>query len=145
MMVSIPFKRESISKGDYSDWQISDFEFPFPSNGKAYPKTYEAGSNGGNPAQFPFPSNGKAYPKTIENEFPIPLDRFPFPSNGKAYPKLFLLGRKVLRMLRVSIPFKRESISKGYHRELHRGNGGRVSIPFKRESISKVSGNSGAT
>ena len=62
---------------------------------------------------------------------------FPFPSNGKAYPKQSRLTPRTCYGCIVSIPFKRESVSKG------RQNQGLrwwniVSIPFKRESISKV-------
>ena len=61
---------------------------------------------------------------------------FQFPSNGKAYPKYQKArGSNPLR-IRVSIPFKRESLSKvedisGSEKDE------RVSIPFKRESLSK--------
>ena len=68
--------------------------------------------------------------------------RFQFPSNGKAYPKPSVSVPSALRGsngLPVSIPFKRESISK----VMHYCNQATpiiqpVSIPFKRESISKV-------
>ena len=62
--VSIPFQRESISKvGNILVRAINGVVFPFPSNGKAYPKNcFAPGVMGGNNL-FPFPSNGKAYPK----------------------------------------------------------------------------------
>ena len=64
-------------------------------------------------------------------------DEFPFPSNGKAYPKRLCTGCMDSVTQTVSIPFKRESLSKALTlvsaswRSL-------VSIPFKRESLSKV-------
>ena len=39
---------------------------------------------------------------------------FQFPSNGKAYPKDSYRVSVKLKMKKVSIPFKRESVSKGY-------------------------------
>ena len=35
-LVSIPFKRESISEHTYGDSTITEYQFQFPSNGKAY-------------------------------------------------------------------------------------------------------------
>ena len=64
--VSIPFKRESLSK---------------VTNGTLY---------GYAELVFQFPSNGKAYPKHLtmtELDFRLFLNEFQFPSNGKAYPK----------------------------------------------------------
>ena len=65
---------------------------------------------------------------------------FQFPSNGKAYPKLRPAVRPPRRFTRVSIPFKRESISKALILILININSCNetVSIPFKRESISKA-------
>ena len=69
--------------------KITNYAFPFPSNGKVYPKALtlaraEAGD------LFPFPSNGKVYPKVETCCTAVhPRHRqFPFPSNGKVYPKL---------------------------------------------------------
>ena len=62
---------------------------------------------------------------------------FQFPSNGKAYLKLGMIEMHQRKnRKRVSIPFKRESISK---EEEDKGKPFKlkVSIPFKRESISK--------
>ena len=64
--------------------------------------------------------------------------RFQFPSNGKAYLNFIVDLRERNRMLCVSIPFKRESVSE----QVQRGLGGQscwelVSIPFKRESVSE--------
>ena len=62
---------------------------------------------------FPFPSNGKAYPKTrsagiLQPKYTV----FPFPSNGKAYPKEQATANEQVNANEVSIPFKRESLSK---------------------------------
>ena len=87
--VSIPFKRESVSKVDIFDKFVSAIEkFQFPSNGKAYPK--DECSN----------------QRTETGD-----DAFQFPSNGKAYPKNLKDLRTFVSYL-VSIPFKRESVSK---------------------------------
>ena len=63
--VSIPFKRESLSKGRGNSLIISKrcIPFQFPSNGKAYPKTKNTQRLLTGWRQFQFPSNGKAYPK----------------------------------------------------------------------------------
>ena len=162
-IVSIPVKRESISKGmTTSPVYLIVRTFQFPSNGKAYPKL--------------------THPEQLRLAYP-----FQFPSNGKAYPK-GERARKPSAPNKVSIPFKRESISKvlttlvtksshkkGFNslqtgKHIQRlmmkphieGQAGRfnslqtgkhiqsiqaewagsagpwVSIPFKRESISKV-------
>ena len=134
--VSIPFKRESISKVVDCKWKLNWSKFQFPSNGKVYPKiqrliTKGVAQNSFNSlqtgkyiqsitkpeevvieAEFQFPSNGKVYPKSngekIE-EFELTL--FQFPSNGKVYPKDSIVVFYILKRI-VSIPFKRESISK---------------------------------
>ena len=113
--VSIPFKRESISKVKRRNKQwIFWKEFQFPSNGKAYPKFYRSTNRQfyGN-RWFQFPSNGKAYPKIRNwNEVNPRRKKFQFPSNGKPYPKRKLFQHQSWRSRHVSIPFKRESISK---------------------------------
>ena len=60
--------------------------------------------------------------------------KFQFPSNGKAYPKGFWKSIKREYGL-VSIPFKRESVSKDLVNK--KRDGRQFSIPFKRESVSK--------
>ena len=68
----------------------------------------------------------------------MPDRMFQFPSNGKAYLKS-VLNSFVKWCAPVSIPFKRESISKGERCVfLKEVNEKPVSIPFKRETISKV-------
>ena len=187
--VSIPFKRESLSKvmmprrwsglrwksfnslqtgkpiqsqNEVSilEWRV--WVFQFPSNGKAYPKRANQLINSAFGSPFQFPSNGKAYPKEFSKATNIYKSLFQFPSNGKAYPKLVNAekGSKVHRITfqfpsngkaypkwcskncsergyNVSIPFKRESLSKA-REEVIIKNLKKVSIPFKRESLSKV-------
>ena len=86
ILVSIPFKRESVSQAFYFHPATTNYEFQFPSNGKAYRKL-------GNPStpkevkEFQFPSNGKAYRKSrLLGRLRSALS-FQFPSNGKAYRK----------------------------------------------------------
>ena len=63
---------------------------------------------------FQFPSNGKAYPKTLTPSARLKKKKpmFQFPSNGKAYPKFSVIEMRRRLMFCVSIPFKRESVSK---------------------------------
>ena len=86
-------------------------------------------------SKFQFPSNGKAYPKDKRN----------YEINGDHGFNSLQTGRHIQscrsRLVsrppeRVSIPFKREGISKGDDGE-QEGRGRFVSIPFKREGISK--------
>ena len=85
--------------------------FQFPSNGKAYPKLKTLYLLPSMILTFQFPSNGKAYPKQPCSSCSRGCLKFQFPSNGKAYPK-YLTDRTLCLRKRVSIPFKRESISK---------------------------------
>ena len=63
MKVSIPFKRESVSKGYGNSAGCEPvLLFQFPSNGKVYPKTNPMRVIAPDPG-FQFPSNGKVYPK----------------------------------------------------------------------------------
>ena len=108
-------------------------KFQFPSNGKAYPKLSADDCRELLQPEFQFPSNGKAYPKEDPRKYVVGealsfnslqtgkrIQRrkarvtranptFQFPSNGKAYPKGFKMFQKIRA---VSIPFKRESVSK---------------------------------
>ena len=164
--------------------QCAKSEFQFPSNGKVYPKSHENRKSlldfsfnslqtgkciqrqtfailMREPPQFQFPSNGKVYPKIPSSLFPKrTYYRFQFPSNGKVYPKQRTErnspernhvsipfkresvskgqeGVNPMLLRKVSIPFKRESVSKGFLR-FRRVGGISVSIPFKRESVSKA-------
>ena len=85
--VSIPFKRESLSKGVCEKHRTTQPAFQFPSNGKAYPKTYKIPVEKMSTIEFQFPSNGKAYPKEKRTQVAAKRIKFQFPSNGKAYPK----------------------------------------------------------
>ena len=68
-LVSIPFQRESISKVNAAEYLPSARPmFPFPSNGKAYPKLARRTAKAAFGKGFPFPSNGKAYPKGDNGE-----------------------------------------------------------------------------
>ena len=99
LQVSIPFKRESVSKGLISIALVAllGMMFQFPSNGKAYPKLLIKGSsNSFRQLTFQFPSNGKAYPKCFNQEVGQAQAKFQFPSNGKAYPKNLLILRLML-------------------------------------------------
>ena len=92
-IVSIPFKRESLSKVTAIEERMENHKFPFPSNGKVYPKGEQSFCNR-QAAGFPFPSNGKVYPKKGINIFDEkPVSEFQFPSNGKVYPKQSRLER----------------------------------------------------
>ena len=159
--VSIPFKRESLSKdADNAMVLVQNNGFNSLQTGKPIQST-SADLSKVPYMQFQFPSNGKAYPKSqlsgllAKKWVSIPFKReslskelaikackyinpFQFPSNGKAYPKIIDLTI-TLTMAFVSIPFKRESLSKGIS-AVQRKNGGHVSIPFKRESLSKAKG-----
>ncbi len=110
--VSIPFKRESVSKGRMPKEDRKEIKFQFPSNGKAYPKRLPVLLSTG--SEFGF--NSLQTGKRIQSEkrktplknliyVSIPFKResvskeipkrnfnglsrkFQFPSNGKAYPK----------------------------------------------------------
>ena len=111
---------------------------------------------------FPFPSNGKAYPKRVWHQLALRLiQNVSIPFQRESISKVqYLFFMQPCRW--VSIPFQRESISKVYQHVIHRriqwlfpfpSNGKaypkgidfsdwspeypRVSIPFQRESISK--------
>ena len=112
-LVSIPFKRETISKGKFRRWDQSQ------------------------PSPFQFPSNGKPYPKTL-----CDLSQ----KTGRCFNSLqtgnHIQSRTYLNGIPgsdlVSIPFKRETISKVSRRISLMVVQGCVSIPFKRETISKA-------
>ena len=113
--VSIPFQRESVSKGEHEPGIWFDAcVFRFPSNGKVYPKQRK---------NYEFES------WSIESFHSLPLGKclqrlrdspmewayrfqFRFPSNGKVSPKEECEGRQRGERGRVSIPFHWESVSK---------------------------------
>ena len=80
--------------------------------------------------------------KCIQSDFDLGTvdeeEKFQFPSNGKVYPKTRMV-ENVVEGLSVSIPFKRESVSKVIKFSINLVKIKiRVSIPFKRESVSKA-------
>ena len=90
--VSIPFKREGVYKEEqrFVVEVIRGNKFQFPSNGKVYTKKnghLNFRVVGGK--VFQFPSNGKVYTKDF-NFFTQLMTEilFQFPSNGKVYPKV---------------------------------------------------------
>ena len=113
--VSIPFKRESLSKGLYCIGDSANhFVFQFPSNGKAYPKAFVREHIAAEDATaFQFPSNGKAYPKDCRKAYPISRKKsFNSLQTGKPIQSAIQGDLNEIREI-VSIPFKRESGSKG--------------------------------
>ena len=109
--------------------------FQFPSNGKAYPKFFTVLIVASGFICFNSLQTGKHIQSIQPSVYFLQReDKFQFPSNGKAYPKsdpIDWVGHD-----RVSIPFKRESISK-VNLLIEQRPSLEVSIPFKRESISK--------
>ena len=86
--VSIPFKRESVSKAEYGQRVVLPSQFQFPSNGKAYPKSPVACLCAGLMiACFNSLQTGKRIQSTSSS----------WPQTASSI---------------VSIPFKRESVSK---------------------------------
>ena len=115
-MVSIPFKREGVSKASLVS------PTPFRNN-----------------VSIPFKREGVS--KVTSVLFPMRGSRkvFQFPSNGKVYPKCFRFLRKRINLPYVSIPFKREGVSKAsFHLISPIPHLIGVSIPFKREGVSKA-------
>ena len=86
---------------------------------------------------FQFPSNGKAYPKLTLIALFVMVMEFQFPSNGKAYPKNCCWALLFLVLLRFNSLQTGKRIQRTPPPTTIDGMGG-VSIPFKRESVSKV-------
>ena len=116
-----------------------EFEFRFPSNGKAYPKYMLNRWHVEEVSAFRFPSNGKSHSKgKIYVAASSRHYKFQFPSNGKSHSKYGLGVRDVWAIV-VSISFKREITFQDLSSDqLGRRHPSRVSIPFKRENISKA-------
>ena len=139
-------------------------EFPFPSNGKVHRKMCPPCCPIGVMVHvsIPFKRESASQEQKIEVAYPFTVRTlFPFPSIGKAYPKIYGTRSPVQHTAVVSIPFKRESVSKADHTprnttyssdRFHSLQTGKriqsvfgrricavvkVSIPFKRESVSK--------
>ena len=142
MEVSIPFKRESVSKatlGVVMAFSLMVFVFQFPSNGKAYPKwRHGIEDDYSSQPMFQFPSNGKAYPKQNILNNPVNVKSFNSLQTGKRIQSAFGGSSSAPKNLNVSIPFKRESVSKDREDTPAERRKAVVSIPFKRESVSKV-------
>ena len=88
---------------------------------------------------FQFPSNGKAYHKM--NLFAQPCHAIWISFNslqtGKRITRFFPYSNTKRRWQKVSIPFKRESVSQAGRRADDNPHLRHVSIPFKRESVSQ--------
>ena len=90
------------------------------------------------PRGFQFPSNGKAYHKTedldvLKQQLKVSI---PFKRESVSQANSFL--RSFPRLSQVSIPFKRESVSQDESIKAAFESDENVSIPFKRESVSQV-------
>ena len=90
--VSIPFKREGVSKALADEKVLADDLLSF--NSLQTGRCIQSG-NGWTVRpwgqRFQFPSNGKVYPKITELSTRIAdlkSQKFQFPSNGKVYPKI---------------------------------------------------------
>ena len=88
--VSIPFKRESVSKvkeGILTEDPNKVLSFNSLQTGKCIQRKF-ASHRSEMRLLFQFPSNGKVYPKFLMAATTIALTpKFQFPSNGKVYPK----------------------------------------------------------
>ncbi len=139
-LVSIPFKRESVSKGDITRTGNRPFhiKFQFPSNGKAYPKRLEKSEltlwwtssfnslQTGKRIQRPPPRSknqrgGVSIPFKRESVFKGPVCFSCRRMQGQSFNSL-QTGKCIQRNTcchwlfsenKVSIPFKRESVFKG--------------------------------
>ena len=113
IIVSIPFKRESVFRGETA-------------------LLY----NGNEQDMFQFPSNGKVYSEQEQLwESADLIDEFQFPSNGKVYSELIEVAEGIAQE-GVSIPFKRESVFRAMWVRIPPSVlSYKVSIPFKRESV----------
>ena len=112
--VSIPFKREGISKESRYERSFSDtvtVSIPFKREGIS-----KANGNGNKteitPRKFQFPSNGKAYPKARVFNVPDDFWNLSFNSLQTGRHIQSRCPRITRKDQRVSIPFKREGISK---------------------------------
>ena len=88
--------------------------FQFPSNGKAYPKKQTRLNSRFRLTGVSIPFKRESVSKDGINHRLVQFvtnEEFQFPSNGKAYPKNFGTAGCV-KGVHVSIPFKRESVSK---------------------------------
>ena len=135
--VSIPFKRESVSKvnfnhqtGEYTQEVSIPFKRESVSKEKQRPLRH-----------LPRQSfNSLQTGKRIQSQFDLFMGwltaMFQFPSNGKAYPKSIMWGTEPSAIVVVSIPFKRESVSKGSCRKPSR-SGRRFQFPSNGKAYPK--------
>ena len=139
-VVSIPFKRESISKEYLLVLAVEgrlSVSIPFKRESISKVPMWVSVSRRRN-IVFQFPSNGKAYPKERLPQTLASSFSLSFNSlqTGKAYPKL---SRQ--EHIYVDFEFQFPSNGKAYPKGSRSREGtaaDSVSIPFKRESISKV-------
>ena len=147
-------------------WTRKQLEFQFPSNGKAY-LNRGRWTDGIWPADVSIPFKRESVSEPIvtclEGSANGLEEKFQFPSNGKAYLNIFMChvlepllnksfnslqtGKRIWTVIsepteatlatRVSIPFKRESVSERSLSPPRRSRRSSVSIPFKRESVSE--------
>ena len=111
-IVSIPFKRESVSK-EQAEQNLLDEVLCFNSlqTGKRIQRNCVFKKSGQDPG-FNSLQTGKRIQSFVGlRRDKIGRKRFQFPSNGKAYPKK-IYGDTRRHKPKVSIPFKRESVSK---------------------------------
>ena len=144
--VSIPFKRESVSKEDsalfHSVLKVQGFNSLQTGKRIQRHSLKDSGRSVSDCVSIPFKresvSKGEKLKKVLKATATL---KFQFPSNGKAYPKIATARsiRLTIALTVVSIPFKRESVSKVKSRiKYQKPKKAVVSIPFKRESVSKV-------
>ena len=152
VFVSIPFQRESISKVTLVQVEAATgLKFPFPSNGKAYPKAQTVLQILANsylsfhslPTGKHIQSNirrvskkakvmcfhslptGKHIQRAWYHVLSRVPKRFPFPSNGKAYPKLS--GKRVTH---IQLGFHSLPTGKHIQRLWHRRPTRRTGVSF---------------
>ena len=112
--VSIPFKRESVSQGNveiYNGYKRNIVSIPFKR--ESVSQDFSDTSVRDIVALFQFPSNGKVYLKRDEGDEDCGrINSFNSLQTGKCISRLNGITR-VSRKVKVSIPFKRESVSQG--------------------------------
>ena len=137
-------------------------EFPFPSNGKVSPKKRPTDiRRHPNKVSIPFqrespfglwhsdtprrfsemsfhslPTGKCIQRRPTAKELRSYAAQFPFPSNGKVYPKKVRRGNHNRILHCVSIPFKRESISKDSSRQTSVRTTGRFQFPSNGKVLS---------
>ena len=117
--VSIPFKRESVSKEDsalfHSVLKVQGFNSLQTGKRIQRHSLKDSGRSVSDCVSIPFKresvSKGEKLKKVLKATATL---KFQFPSNGKAYPKIATARsiRLTIALTVVSIPFKRESVSK---------------------------------